>query len=174
MISEKNQGKREEDSGQGAGVRGQGAEQSKIPKPNTQNPTSSIEAVSILVGGEAEGEILRLEPPVSFWGGVDPKTGELTNPNHPKYGTSIAGKIVVMTRGIGSSSGSSILLELLAIGKGPAGILMEEADAILSLGAVVAREMGYGEMPVWIIKSEDIIELPSHAKLFANGGLEKL
>ena len=32
-----------------------------------------------LVAGEARGEVLKLDEPLSFWGGVDPETGEITD-----------------------------------------------------------------------------------------------
>ena len=132
----------------------------------------TLRASAVLVEGEAEGEILVIDPPLSFWGGIDPQNGTLSDPRHPQFGQSLTGRIVVMARGIGSSSGSSILLELLSIGEGPLGILMGEPDAILSLGAVVAREMGYGTIPVWKIDSADIPNLPARAQLYLDGTLE--
>jgi predicted aconitase with swiveling domain len=40
------------------------------------------------------------------------------------------------------------MLELLRRGIAPAAVLMAEADAILSLGVVVAGELGYSTIPV--------------------------
>jgi len=40
------------------------------------------------------------------------------------------------------------MLELLRRGIAPAAVLMAEADAILSLGVVVAGELGYATVPV--------------------------
>ena len=50
-------------------------------------------------------------------------------------------------RTVGSSSASAVLLELVHAGKAPAAILMTEPDAILLLGLVVAREMGWPTPP---------------------------
>ena len=36
-----------------------------------------------LVNGKANGEVLKLDEPLSFWGGVDPQTGEITDLRHP-------------------------------------------------------------------------------------------
>ena len=102
----------------------------------------------VLVAGEAEGPLLRLAEPLSFWGGVDPASGRITQPRHPDHGRSIAGTVLYTPRGIGSSSSSAVLLELIHAGRAPAALLMGEADAILALGVVVAREMGYGSIPV--------------------------
>jgi predicted aconitase with swiveling domain len=46
-------------------------------------------------------------------------------------------------RGIGSSSASAVLLELVHAGLAPAAIVMHEPDAILLLGLIVAREMDW-------------------------------
>jgi len=102
----------------------------------------------VLVAGEAEGPLLRLDEPLSFWGGVDPATGLVTQPRHPAHGRSVAGTVLALPWGIGSSSSSAVLLELIHAGRAPVALLMGEADAILALGVVVAREMGYGEIPV--------------------------
>ena len=48
---------------------------------------------------------------------------------------------------IGSSSASAVLLELIRAGLAPAAIVMHEPDAILLLGLIVAREMGWTAPP---------------------------
>jgi predicted aconitase with swiveling domain len=44
---------------------------------------------------------------------------------------------------IGSSSASAVLLELVHNGHAPAALVLHEPDAILLLGLIVAREMGW-------------------------------
>ena len=44
---------------------------------------------------------------------------------------------------IGSSSASAVLLELVHDGRAPAALVLHEPDAILLLGLIVAREMGW-------------------------------
>jgi predicted aconitase with swiveling domain len=56
------------------------------------------------IAGQAAGEVLKLQKPISFWGGVDPKTGRISDPRHPDYHAEIAGKILVLPGMIGSSS----------------------------------------------------------------------
>ncbi len=101
-----------------------------------------------LVAGEATGPLLRLTHPISFWGGVDSLTGTIADPRHPQYGTSIAGTVLLVPSAVGSSSSSAIMLELLREETAPAAILMGQADAILALGVVVGRELGYTPIPV--------------------------
>ena len=52
-----------------------------------------------------------------------------------------------MPAAIGSSSSSAVLLELVHAGLAPAGIVLDEPDAILLVGLVVAREMGWQTCP---------------------------
>jgi predicted aconitase with swiveling domain len=108
-----------------------------------------------LVPGEARAEALVLDEPLSFWGGVDPATGEIVDRHHPQVGTGIAGKILVMPSGRGSSSSSSVLAEAIRSGTGPAGIVLREADRILALGALVAAEL-YGTVCPVLVAAEDV------------------
>ncbi|TYR29767.1 DUF126 domain-containing protein [Mesorhizobium microcysteis] len=98
----------------------------------------------ILVEGQAgEGEALVLTAPISFWGGVDPATGMITDVRHPQHGECVAGKVLFLPGTIGSSSASAVLLELVKAGLAPAALVLNEPDAILLLGLVVAKEMGW-------------------------------
>lgn len=119
----------------------------------------------VLVPGSAQGEVLKLVEPVSFWGGVDPGSGRLMSPRHPQFGASIVGKILAMERVIGSSSGSAVLLELMMRSLAPAAILLVEEDAIIPLGVTVGREMQYGSLPVATITIEEFDRLPDGAEL---------
>ena len=101
-----------------------------------------------LVAGAAEGRALVLDEPLSFWGGVDPATGDIVDPRHPQHGANVAGRILVMPSGRGSSSSSSVLAETIRAGTAPAAILLREADPILALGAIVARELFGTTIPV--------------------------
>ena len=98
--------------------------------------------------GEGRGPLLVLERPLSFWGGVDPETGLVSDPRHPQYGESLGGRILVMERAIGSSSSSAIMLELLRNEVAPAAIVLGSTDAILVLGILVAEELGYPSIPL--------------------------
>jgi predicted aconitase with swiveling domain len=111
---------------------------------------------TFLIEGQAHGEILKLAAPISFWGGVDAKTGRIIQADHPNHGCLVAGKILAAPALIGSSSSSAVMLELLYIGKAPRALLLQQPDAILTLGVVVAQEMGYGSIPVLICCLENI------------------
>jgi predicted aconitase with swiveling domain len=100
------------------------------------------------VAGQGAGPLLRLRAPISFWGGVDPVAGTVADPRHPDHGRRIGGSVLWVPATVGSSSSSAILLELLRERTAPAAILLGRADAILALGAVVGRELGYAPIPI--------------------------
>ncbi|MEX0650434.1 MAG: DUF126 domain-containing protein [Actinomycetota bacterium] len=99
--------------------------------------------VRVLAPGVASGEVLVLDEPLSFWGGLNPETGELIDAHHPQAGASLTGKVLVMTSGRGSSSSSYVLAEAIRAGTAPAAVVLAEPDPIVALGAIVASEL-YG------------------------------
>ena len=96
-----------------------------------------------LVEGEARGPALVLEEPLSFWGGLDPTTGEIVEASHPQRGEVVTGRILVMPSGRGSSSSATVLAESIRLGTGPAAIGLAEPDEIIAMGALDAAEL-YG------------------------------
>ena len=127
----------------------------------------------VLVAGSAEGPLLRLTAPLSFWGGIDPKTGRVSDPRHPQHGQRIAGTVLALAEPRGSSSSSAIMLELIARGIAPAALLLGEADAILALGIVVAGEMGHRTLPALQIDPELLARLPqARLKIAADGTID--
>jgi predicted aconitase with swiveling domain len=100
-----------------------------------------------------QGRALHLVEPISFWGGVSPTNALITDPRQPHHGQSIADRVVIIRELRGSSSGSSVLLELIYKRIAPCAIVCAAPDAILALGILVASEMhwpapGIFELPV--------------------------
>lgn len=114
---------------------------------------------TLIEGAPGRADLLKLDAPISFWGGVDPTTGTIIDVRHPQHGQCVAGRLLALPGAIGSSSSSSVLLELTRAGKAPAAILMVEPDAILLLGLVVAREMGWSAPPAARIAAPDFASL---------------
>jgi predicted aconitase with swiveling domain len=125
----------------------------------------------VLIDGEGQGPLLRLVEPISFWGGVDPATARLTDPRHPQHGISIAGTVLALAATRGSSSSSAIMLELLARGIAPAALLLATPDAILALGVIVGREMGYKPIPVLDVSAAEQAALPLGVLRVLPGGV---
>lgn len=114
-----------------------------------------LKAELLLPGDAVTGTCLALTAPISFWGGVDPASGTIIDARHPERGQNIAGRILALPGTIGSSSASAVLLELVHAGKAPAALLMDAPDAILLLGLVVAREMGWPTPPAFRLAAAD-------------------
>ena len=110
----------------------------------------------VMVAGEANGDVLVLTQPLSFWGGVDETTGAIIDVHHPQHGANVAGRVLVMPSGRGSSSSSSVLAELIRAGVGPAAILLGERDPIIALGALVAEELYGKTVPVVVLTADRV------------------
>jgi len=110
-----------------------------------------------LVPGEARGPALVLSEPLSFWGGLDPATGAIIDVHHPQLGAVVTGTVLVMPGGRGSSSSSSVLAEAIRAGTAPAAIVLTEADPIISLGAIVARELYGTSIPIIELDTNDLL-----------------
>ena len=108
-----------------------------------------------LATGRARGRALVLAEPLSLWGGLDPATGEVVDVHHPQAGVNVAGRVLVMPSGRGSSSSSSVLAEAIRTGRAPAALLLARADDILVVGAVAARELYGRACPVVVLEEGD-------------------
>jgi predicted aconitase with swiveling domain len=113
----------------------------------------------VLVEGTGSGEVLILDEPVSFWGGVDPTTGLIVDVHHPQHGQCISGRVMVMPHGRGSSGASSVLSEAIRLGTAPAGIVLDTADPLVAFGSMVASELYQKSIPV--VVADDIGSIPS-------------
>lgn len=112
-----------------------------------------MSAWKLLVAGEATAEVIRLDEPLSLWGGIDPSSGRIIERGHPQCGRSITGRILAMPHGRGSSSSSSVLAEALRRGTGPAAIVLEAPDSILVVGSLVAAELYGAGCPIAVVDS---------------------
>ena len=124
-----------------------------------------------LVPGTAVGEVFVMAEPLSFWGGLDAATGAIIDRWHPQCDAVLTGKVVLMERGRGSSSGSSVLAEAIRAGTGPAAILLLTRDAIVTLGALVARELYGADCPVAMVDAADWPALTAVGRLTVEAGL---
>ena len=113
-----------------------------------------------LTYGNASGEILVLDEPVSFWGGVD-HLGFVADVHHAQHGVSITGKVLLMTGGRGSSSGSFCLMELMRTHLAPAAIVMCEADGIVCTGVLVGTATYGYELPVVQLTPAEYEQVPA-------------
>ncbi|KAF2822232.1 hypothetical protein CC86DRAFT_458713 [Ophiobolus disseminans] len=111
--------------------------------------------------GTASAPLLAANLELSFWGGVDQKTGEVIDRFHPLSGRHLKDTILAIPGSRGSCGGSIIMLELMLGGVGPKALIFERPEAIITLGVLVAEEVWNMGVPVIVLKSEEFQELMS-------------
>jgi len=120
----------------------------------------------IIKEGRAVGIALVSREPLTFFGGVDPETGMVTERGHELEGECIAGRILVFPKGKGSTVGSYTLYRLRAKGLAPAGIINAESEAVLAVGAIIA------DIPM--VDQIDIAKIKTGDKVTIEGALLKI
>ncbi|MGI9254442.1 MAG: aconitase X swivel domain-containing protein, partial [Thermomicrobiales bacterium] len=101
-----------------------------------------------IVAGAATGRSIVTDVPLSFWGGLNPDTGEVIDRHHPLLGENLAGAVLVMPAGKGSCTASGVLLEAIRNGVAPAAIVLSRIDPIVGLGAILGQELYDVTVPV--------------------------
>lgn len=112
--------------------------------------------------GVAEGDVILTQMGISFFGGVDPETGEIIEKGHELEGQSIANKILAFPTGKGSTVGSYTLYRLKANGVAPAAIINAHCEPITAVGCIIAEIPCIDKIPLEAI--------PSNAKLRVDAG----
>jgi len=112
-----------------------------------------------VVAGEAEGRALVSKEPLSFWGGLCPRTGEIIDRRHERSGAIVTGRVFVFPQGKGSSTSSATLLESIKAGVAPAAVINLKVDPILALGSIVADELYHQTMPIVVLAKEDFFSI---------------
>lgn len=121
-----------------------------------------------LVEGIAEGEALVSPKPISFYGGVDPKSGLIVEKGHPLEGANVAGKVLVFPYGKGSTVGSYVIYELAKRRLAPSAMVNLESEIIIIAGCVLSSIPLVDrpeEDPFKIIKSGDYVKVIAEGKV---------
>lgn len=108
----------------------------------------------VLHPGGGSGAVCAI-PPVSFWGGVG-ADGVIADVHHPAHGASLVGSALVMETSKGSSSGSSVLAELIVTGRAPALIVLSQPDAVLVSGCLAAVAISGLSLPIVQVTASDL------------------
>jgi len=111
--------------------------------------------------GIAEGEALVTNDGISFYGGIDPDTGEVVEVGHELEGQSITGKVLVFPTGKGSTVGSYTMYRMMKNNTAPAAIVNEQIDTIIAVGCIIS------EIPC--VDKIDINNIKTGQKLVVNG-----
>lgn len=104
-----------------------------------------------LVEGPIEGEIIRLDEPLSFWGGFDTATGRVIDRSHPQHDVCLTGMVVAMPGSRGSSGTPGVLGESIRLGTGPAALVLTKADVNIVAGALAAQTLYGSTCPILLV-----------------------
>jgi predicted aconitase with swiveling domain len=115
----------------------------------------------VIYEGKAEGEALVSSSPLSFYGGVNPDTGEIVERGHELQGSSVKGRVLVFPYGKGSTVGSYVLYRLAKNGVAPRAIVNSRCETIVAVGAIIS------EIPC--VDTIDIGKIRQGAKVTVNG-----
>lgn len=88
--------------------------------------------------GTAEGLALISHEPISFFGGVDPDSGIVTEKGHELQGTTVKDRVLIFPSGKGSTVGSYTLYRMKKNGVAPAAIINVECEPIVAVGAIIS------------------------------------
>jgi predicted aconitase with swiveling domain len=108
-----------------------------------------------VISGKVSGIALASNEPLSFWGGYDWKSGEITDRRHPLSGMNAKGKILVVPFTRGSSTTTAVLLEAIRAGTAPAAIITTGTDFFFALALVVAGELYKKSFPLIALSDVD-------------------
>jgi len=89
--------------------------------------------------GITEGQALVSKDGISFYGGVDPDTGEVVEVGHELEGQTVSGKILVFPSGKGSTVGSYTMYRMMKNNTAPAAIVNSEIDTIIAVGCIISE-----------------------------------
>jgi predicted aconitase with swiveling domain len=113
----------------------------------------------IISKGVAEGEAITTTQPISFYGGVDPDTGEIIEKEHELQGKKIKGKILVFPNGKGSTVGSYTLYRMKKSGTAPAGIVNKDCETVVAVGTIISEIPCVDGIDISKIRTGDIVRL---------------
>lgn len=88
--------------------------------------------------GTGEGPALVSRSAISFFGGVDPKSGLMIEKGHELEGMSVKGKVLVFPYGRGSTAGSWVLYAMAEYGTAPSAMINVQTEPIVAVGAIVS------------------------------------
>jgi uncharacterized protein len=109
--------------------------------------------------GRVEGEALVTKDPISFYGGVDPKTGILADKDNEINGQSIKGKILVFPFGKGSTVGPYTIYQLAKLGNAPLAMINKECETIVAVGCIIADIPAVDKIDITKIKTGQKIRI---------------
>lgn len=95
----------------------------------------------------------------SFVGGVNIKTGDISDYRHSNYKENITGKAFAFPFGKGSSGAGLVLMEMLRIGTAPAAIINIHTDPVILTGPLICKHFYNQLLPVINLSEENYLKI---------------
>ena len=112
-----------------------------------------------IIAGSAKGVALVSTEPLSFWGGYDWRSGEITDRRHPLSGSNAKGKVLAIPFTRGSSTTTAVLLEAIRAKTAPSAIITTSTDFFFALASIVADELYKNPLPLFAVSESDFASL---------------
>ncbi|MFH1403407.1 MAG: DUF126 domain-containing protein [Candidatus Altiarchaeota archaeon] len=109
--------------------------------------------------GKASGVALVTGDPISFYGGVDPETGVITDQDNSLNGQSISGKILVFPYGKGSTVAPYTIYQLAKNGKAPLAMINKDIETIVAVGCIISDIPAVDQIDISRINTGDKVSV---------------
>jgi uncharacterized protein len=122
----------------------------------------------VIFEGNAEGEALVSSSPMSFYGGVNPESGEVIERGHELQGQCVKGKVLVFPGGKGSTVGSYVLYRLAKNGAAPCAMINSKCETIVAVGAIISEIPCIDKVDISKIKTGARVKVEGSSVLYEN------
>ncbi len=116
----------------------------------------------IIYKGKSEGVALVTTQPISFYGGVDPNTGEVIEKGHELQGQIVKDRILVFPNGKGSTVGSYTLYRMKKNQTAPAGIINRECETVVAVGVIISEIPCIDKIDIAKIRTGDKVRIENN------------
>ncbi len=118
-----------------------------------------------IIAGEASGPALVTRQAVNFTAAMckpanllPGRKAQMWDVHHELYKVYLDGVVLVFPACIGSTHTGLVLLDLVAEGKGPAALLVQDADSLLVSGVALAETWYERSIPIVEVPGDDLFE----------------
>lgn len=114
--------------------------------------------------GKVKGKAIVSKEPISFYGGIDMKTGIVIEKGHEIEGKCIKNKIFVFPYAKGSTVGSYVIYGLKKNNVAPLAIINKETETIVATGSILAGIVCVDGIDIEKIRNGSMVEIVAEEK----------
>jgi predicted aconitase with swiveling domain len=118
-----------------------------------------------VIAGDLCAELVYSNDPISFVGGVNIRTGDVSDYRHSSYKLNITGKAFAFPYGKGSSGAGLVLMEMMRIGTAPAALINIRTDPVVLTGPLICKHFYNQLLPVINLSEENYRKLADAKKV---------